>query len=171
MTRVVMVIASRGFRDEEYAEPRALLERAGAQVTVACSRTGEATGMLGMKVKPDVLLAEVRSADYDAIAFVGGGGSKEYWDDPVAHRLAREFAERQKPTTAICLAPVTLARAGLLKGRAATVWPDATGEMVKQGANAKSQGVVCDGHFITADGPQSAKAFGQALVKALGLEA
>lgn len=171
MTSVVMVIASRGFRDEEYSEPRALLERAGARVTVACSKAGEATGMLGLKVKPDILLTDVKSAYFDAIAFVGGSGSKEYWDDPVAHRLAREFADRKKPTTAICLAPVTLARAGLLKGRAATVWPDATEEMVKQGANAKSQGVVSDGQFITADGPQSAKAFGQALVKALGLKA
>ncbi len=166
--KIVMVIASKDFRDEEYAKPRAALEKAGHAVTVACSKLAEAKGMLGMKVKPDVLLKDVKSADYDAIVFVGGGGSTEYWDDAVAHRLAREFAEKQKPTTAICLAPVTLAKAGLLKGRAATVWPDAAGEMKKQGAQMKTQGVVADGNFITADGPQSAEEFGKALVKALG---
>jgi protease I len=165
---VVMVMASRDFRDDEYTKPRAALEQAGASVTVACSKPGEATGMLGMKVKPDILLKDVKCGDYDMIVFVGGAGSSEYWDDAVAHRLAREFAEKQKPTTAICLAPVTLARAGLLKGRAATAWADARGEMKKEGAQLKSQGVVSDGQFITADGPQSAEEFGRALVKALG---
>ncbi len=170
MTRkkVVIVIASRNFRDEEYAKPRELLEKAGHTVTVACSKLDESKGMLGMKVRPDVLLKDVKSADYDAIVFVGGAGSPEYWDDATAHRLAKEFAEKQKPTTAICLAPVTLAKAGLLKGRAATVWSDARGEMQKAGAQLKSQGVVSDGNFITADGPQSAEEFGRALVKAMG---
>lgn len=165
--RVVMVIASTLFRDEEYAKPRAILEKEGVQVTVACSKLEPAKGMLGLVVKPDVLLKDVKSADYDAIVFVGGAGSTEYWTDPFAHKLAREFAEKQKPTTAICLAPVTLAKAGLLKGRAATVWSDAAGEMKASGVDLKSQGVVSDGHFITADGPASAEQFGRALVKAL----
>lgn len=165
--KVVMVIASKDYRDEEYQKPRAALEKAGHTVTVACSKLAEARGMLGLKVRPDVLLKDVKCADYDAIVFVGGGGSTEYWEDATAHALAREFAEKSKPTTAICLAPVTLAKAGLLKGRAATVWPDAAGEMKKQGAHMKTQGVVSDGHFITADGPQSAEEFGKALVAAL----
>ncbi len=168
MKKIVIVIASSNFRDEEYQVPRDLLEKAGVKVTVACSKLQPSNGMLGLVVKPDVLLKDVTCADFDAIVFVGGAGASEYWDDPIAHKLAKEFADQQKPTTAICIAPVTLARAGLLKGRAATVWPDVLDEMKKQGAQMKSQGVVADGHLITADGPLSAAEFGKALVRALG---
>ncbi|MBI2931513.1 MAG: DJ-1/PfpI family protein [Planctomycetes bacterium] len=165
--KVVIVIASKDFRDEEYAKPRALLEKEGAKVTVACSKLAPSKGMLGLTVKPDVLLKDVKSADYDAVVFVGGMGSPEYWNDPVAHKLAQEFAEKRKVTSAICLAPVTLAKAGLLKGRPATVWPDAAKEMKAAGAQLKSQGVVADGHIITGDGPQSAEEFGKAVVAAM----
>ena len=54
--RVVMVVAQRDFRDEELLEPKALLEKAGARVTVASSSLVPATGELGAKVTPDVLL-------------------------------------------------------------------------------------------------------------------
>jgi protease I len=165
--RVLMVIASWDFRDEEYAKPRAALEKEGAKVSVASSKMDPAKGMLGAVVKPDLLLGDARSSDYDAVVFVGGGGAPEYWESPVAHRLAREFHEKGKPTTAICLAPVTLAKAGLLRGKAATVWPDAEGEMKAAGANLTSRAVVSDGNLITGNGPAAADEFGAALVAAL----
>jgi protease I len=165
--RVLVVIASKNFRDEEYHVPRKMLEENGARVTVACSKLDPAKGMLGAVVKPDLLLKDAKAADYDAVVFVGGSGSPEYWNDATAHALAKAFHEKGKPTTAICLAPVTLAKAGLLKGRKATVWSDAQKELKAAGASLQTQGCVSDGNLITADGPQSAEAFGSALVKAL----
>ncbi len=60
MKKVLMVIASNQFRDEEYQKPRQLLEAVGIQVTVASSSLKESTGMLGLKVKADLLLKDAR---------------------------------------------------------------------------------------------------------------
>ena len=87
---VLMIIASRDFRDEELQEPESILEQKGAQVTIACSALGEARGMKGMKVKPDITLDQVNVEDYDAVIFIGGSGAEEYWNDSKAHNIARE---------------------------------------------------------------------------------
>ena len=166
--KILMVIAKSKFRDEEYAEPRQLLENEGANITVASSSRDIATGMLGLQVKPDVLLTEVKEADYDGIVFVGGGGAAEYFDSPVAHKLAQNFFSRGKLTAAICIAPATLANAGVLKGKLATAYPSSEAIVEAQGAVLAKAHVVVDGNIVTAVGPEAAKQFGQKLVEVLG---
>lgn len=165
--RVLMVIAPTDFRDEEYREPRAVLEAGGATVSVASRDLREARGMLGGRVKPNLALGSARAADYDAVVFVGGNGASCYWNDPAAHALAREAAQAGKLLGAICVAPVTLANAGLLQGRRATVYPSEGGKLAAKGAKYTGQAVETDGRLVTANGPQSARAFGEALVKVL----
>lgn len=165
--RVLMVIASSQFRDEEYQKPRAILEKAGIGVTVASSRMKEATGMLGLKVEPDLLLKEAKMEEYAAVVFVGGMGATEYWDNPDAHRLAKACCDAGKPTAAICLGPMTLANAGLLKGKRATIWKDAVGDFKTKGVVYTGKPVEKDGRLITGSGPDAAEEFGHALVEAL----
>ena len=165
--KVLMVIASSQFRDEEYQKPRKILEEAGIRVAVASSSLGESVGMLGLKVKPDLLLKEARMSDYDAVIFVGGMGATEYWTNPQAHSLAKEAYSAQKPTAAICLAPMTLANAGLLKGKRATIWSDAAPEFKTKGVLYTGKSVERDGLLITGSGPDAAEEFGKALLKAI----
>ena len=165
--KVLMVIASNQFRDEEYQKPRQILETAGAQVTVASSSLNEAAGMLGLKVKPDILLKDARMDQFDAVVFVGGMGATEYWENPVAHALARSAFSAGKPTSAICLAPMTLANAGLLKGKKATIWKDAVSDFKTKGVAYTGKSVERDGKLITGSGPDAAEEFGKALVEAL----
>ena len=165
--KVLMVIASSQFRDEEYQKPRQILEGAGAKVTVASSSLKEATGMLGLKVKPDILVQDAKAAEYDAVVFVGGMGATEYWENPTAHALARAAFSAGKPTSAICLAPMTLANAGLLKGKKATIWKDAVGDFKTKGVVYTGKPVEKDGQLITGSGPDAAEEFGRALVEAL----
>ncbi len=167
MKKVLMVIASSQFRDEEYQKPRQLLEAAGIQVTVASSSLSESTGMLGLKVKPDLLLKAAKMESFDAVIFVGGMGATEYWDNPDAHRLAKAAFSAGKPTTAICLAPMTLANAGLLKGKKATIWKDAVGDFKTKGVVYTGKPVETDGKLITGSGPDAAEEFGKALIEAL----
>jgi len=166
-TRVVMVIAHRDFRDEELLKPQALLEKAGAQVTVASSSLEPATGALGAKVTPDVLLKDVDADAYEAVVFIGGPGAKEYWDDRTAHALARAGVEQGKVVAAICIAPVTLANAGLLDGKKATVWRTESGRLRAQGADYTGAEVEVDGRLITSNGPEAAEEFGKAIAEAL----
>jgi len=165
--KIVMIIAFDKFRDEEYAEPKKVLERAGIEVTTASSKLGTATGKLGMKVKVDIALDKVKVEDYDAILFIGGPGSHGYYDDPTAHKIAQETIKQGKLLGAICAAPGILAKAGVLKGKKATMFDD-TGVLAEGGATYTGKGVEIDGKIITATGPSTAAAWGDAIVKALG---
>ena len=165
--KVLMVIAKNNFRDEEYAEPRLALESAGAAVTVASSSLKVAEGMLGMKVKPDILIGSVIEEDYDGIVFVGGCGAKEYFDSPVAHKLAQAFFTKGKLTSAICIAPAALANAGILKGKRATAFPSSESALTSHGAIVTGEPVSVDGTVVTGVGPEAAKEFRRKLVKVL----
>ncbi len=162
-----MVIARRDFRDEELLVPRAGLEESGIRVTIASSVRTESRGMLGAVVKPDILLQDAAAGDYDAVVFVGGTGAAEYWEDGVAHALARGAYAAGKVVAAICIAPVTLARAGVLTGRKATVWASEARQLTAAGAEYTGTVVERDGRVITASGPGGAGAFAAEIVKAV----
>jgi len=167
--KVLMVIAPENFRDEEYREPRRILESKGCAITVASTHTRPAKGMLGMTVTPDTTLDRVRAADFDLVVFVGGYGAEAYYNDRRAHALASETARLARPLAAICVAPTILANAGLLKGKKATVWESQAKALAAGGANYTAAHVERDGTIITADGPTSAVEFGEALAQALGV--
>jgi len=165
--KAVMIIAEKNFRDEELFEPKKILEAEGVKVIVASTSFNIARGMLGGKVKPDMLLSEIKVDDYDAIIFVGGSGASQYWNDSLAHNIAKEAVEKNKVLGAICIAPVTLANAGVLTGKKATVWPSERGKIEARGAIYTGESVQIEGKIITAEGPQAARKFGEAIAKAL----
>lgn len=165
--KVVMIIANQNFRDEELQKPKEILEGNGAKVTIASSSLTKARGMLGATANPDVLYNKIKVQDYDAVVFVGGSGASEYWNDPTAHAIAKECVKNGKLLGAICVAPVTLANAGVLTGKKATVWSSEGGKLKAKGVNYTGADVQEDGQIITADGPTSASKFGDALVKKL----
>ena len=169
--RAILVIAPERFRDEELAEPRAALERAGHAVTVVSTRTGTASGMLGARERITASVAEVRAEDCDLLAIVGGAGSPDHlWDHEPLRRLVAAVSAAGKPVGAICLSPPVLARAGVLAGKRATTYPAerAIAELKRGGAQYVREPVVEDGIVITASGPEAAEAFGQALTTRLG---
>jgi len=166
---IVMVIAPTVFRDEEYAHPKKVLESRGATVVTASSVPGECTGKLGMKAFASLSVAEAADAPWDAVVFVGGAGASVFFDDEQAHRLARETAARGAVVAAICVAPSTLAHAGLLSGIRATAFPSQEQDLVAHGALWTGSPVTVDGRFVTANGPEAATAFGEAVADVLGL--
>ena len=168
--KVVMIIASDAFRDEEFKLPSEHLRACGVRVTVASSKLDEATGMRGMKVKPDVLIGDVKADDYDAVIFVGGGGASEYFDDPTAHAIAKSAVEGKKLLAAICIAPSTLANAGVLKGRKATCWESERLNLKRKGADVQDKPVVRDGLVVTASGPDAAEEFARTLAEVMAGE-
>lgn len=165
--KIVMVIASSNFRDEEYEVPKQILEQAGAIVITASSNLNPSKGILGAVVNPDKLLSEIKADDYDCLIFVGGNGSSEYWHDPTAHFLAIECVEARKVLGAICIAPVTLANAGVLKDKRATVFPSEVSKLRAKGAKYSGKDLEIDSKIITASGPAVAAKFGEAVRSAL----
>lgn len=167
MKKAALIIAERTFRDEEYQVPKEVLQENGIEVVTASTTTNECIGKLGMKVTPDVLVSDLNVSELDALIFVGGGGSEQYFEDPTAHKLAQEAFDQGKVVGAICIAPVILANAGLLKGRTATVFPDGKDVLTEQGANYTGRPVEVDGRIITGNGPEAAREFGEKLVELL----
>jgi protease I len=170
MSDVVMVIAQSVFRDEEYAHPKAVLERRGATVVTASSAAGPATGKLGMSATASLSIAEAAERDWEAVIFVGGAGASVFFDDPIAHALARRALDSGNILAAICIAPSTLAHAGLLGGVRATAFPSQKDDLIAHGAVWTGEPVTVFGPIITASGPEAATAFGEAVADALGLD-
>jgi protease I len=75
--------------------------------------------------------------------------------------------KKEKIVGAICIAPVTLANAGILTGKKATVFESETKKLKDKGANCTRKNVERDGKTITANGPKAAKEFGETIAKAL----
>ncbi len=165
--KAVMIIASSNFRDEELFQTKEVLEAAGVKVTVASSSLVVSRGTLGGKAKPEILITDIKVADYDAVIFVGGSGSQEYFNNPIAHKIVNDAASFNKVLAAICIAPVTLANAGVLKGKRATAYPSEGDKLEMKGASYTKRGVEVHGKIVTADGPGSARRFGEAIADLL----
>ncbi len=167
--KILIVLASKNFRDEEYAVPRKIWEKEGIHVSTTSS-TVTSTGRFGLKVKNDLLLDEARAEYFDAIFWVGGGGCLEYLENKTAETLAKSFVAVGKPVAAICAAPRLLLKWGILKGKKFTGWngDSALEKMGKEaGAHFTSENVTVEKRFVTADGPESAEKCAKDFLKIL----
>jgi protease I len=167
MKKIAMFIAFQGFRDEEYVEPKKALEAAGHKVTTVSTARGEARGKFRVTAQVDRTVDEIDPADYDALTLVGGPGALEHLDTPKVHAIFRKAMELGKVVGSICISPVALAHAGLLKGRTVTCFPDGAEEVEKGGGKYTGKDLEIDGKLITASGPVPARKYGQALAEAL----
>ncbi|MDR1434065.1 DJ-1/PfpI family protein [Candidatus Endomicrobiellum devescovinae] len=167
MKRVVFITAPEVFRDEEYFKPKEILEKAGVEVITASVKIGELMGRFGYKTVSTVLISDIKSSDFDAIVYVGGGGSSVFFENKSALQLANEFFNQNKPLAAICIAGVILANSGVLRGRKATVYIDGKEALLRGGADYTGNSLEVDGNIITANGPDAAEEFGKAIVKVL----
>lgn len=170
--KILMIVAPRNFRDEEFFTPKRIFEAAGLKVETASSALGIAYGKFGGQVMVDYLLEQVEVANYRAVIFVGGPGVRDYFTNPEIHTLIQEAVEQKLLLGAICSAPVILARAGILKGKKATVWSSpedqtAIQDLMAGGARYLPEDVVIDRRLITARGPEAAEGFAQAILKNL----
>lgn len=171
MAAVLMIIAPERFRDEELFVTQEELEKDGHAIFIASSARGRCPGSRGGFAKATLTLAEVDTGDYDAVVFVGGGGSKLYYANEDALRIAKEMSKKRKVIAAICLAPVILANAGVLKGKDATVAGTEARTIESKGAKYTGPGVTVDGNIVTGNAPKSSRLFGQKineLLKARG---
>jgi protease I len=164
--KVAMVVASENFRDEEYFVPKEILEKEGAEIKTVSDKTGAVRGADGGSAKADLLVQDVNPAEFDAVIFIGGPGALKHLDNEDSYKLARAAVEQEKILGAICVSPVILAKAGVLKGKKATVWSSALDKssvkiLKENGANYADEDAIVDGKIITAHGPSSAKEFGE----------
>ncbi len=168
--KILMIIAHQNFRDEELLVPKKIFEKEGYQVIIASSSLKPAKGMLGAVVTPNILINQAKVDEYEAIVFVGGVGAQEYFHDATAHKIAKEAISKGKILAAICLAPRTLAEAGVLKGKKATVWSSEGKALEAKGAIYTGKNVEIDGKIVTGSGPQAAEEFAKSILNLLKVQ-
>ncbi len=167
------IILANGFKDIEYKKTRKVLEEAGVKV-VTFGLSEEVVGMDGLKVKVDHLIDDLNVSEFDAIILPGGDpGYKNLRDDARVINAIKEAYGEDKIVAAICASPTVLAKAGILKGKKATVWSSPVNrELIKEiedaGAIYVDKKVVRDGNIITANGPWAAEEFANEILGALG---
>ncbi|WP_395572965.1 DJ-1/PfpI family protein [Streptomyces sp. BK79] len=156
--------------DWETGHATAFLARAGYPVrTVAAATTAPVTSIGGLRVQPDLALAELRPEDSSLLILPGA----DLWDttDDLAPfaRTARAFLDAGVPVAAICGATAGLAREGLLDDRAHTsavsFYLAATG--YAGGGRYVEADAVTDRGLITA-GPTEPVAFAREVLGLLG---
>jgi protease I len=165
--KVLMVVAPKNFRDEEYQKPRQVLEQAGFEIEVASRGVLEAEGMFGTKAKIDKDITQINIDDYLGVIFVGGTGAAVYFEDQNALNLAKTAFEKGKVVGAICIAPSILANAGILEGKKATAFSTEQENLTLRRAQYTGEPVTVDGKIVTANGPGAAEEFGKRLVDKL----
>jgi len=168
--KILIVIAFQDFRDEEYFVPKEILEKNGFTVETVSSKVGLAIGVEGGAIEVSKTAKEIETKNYDGVIFVGGPGMTEELDNLDFQKLARDFNQENKLVSAICIAPVLLAKSKLLENKRATVWSSPLDKsaikiLKENGSIYVDQPVVVDGKIITANGPEAAKDFGEAIVK------
>ncbi|NYZ76891.1 DJ-1/PfpI family protein [Candidatus Micrarchaeota archaeon] len=173
--KILIVIPPVNYRDEELEIPKKHFEGKGFEVVIASTKKGVCHGSIGGTAEATVALGDVAVDEYDAIVFVGGGGTPLIRKEAKALEIARDAIAQNKVLAAICWAPTILAKAGALKGKKAACWfgPDSefgisTGEYIERsGGKYVKDGVAVDGKIVTADGPRSAKRFAEEIEKLL----
>ncbi|AYF77204.1 glutamine amidotransferase [Nocardia yunnanensis] len=128
------------------------------------------TSMGGMRLLPDLTLAELRPAD-SAMLLLPGGSTWEAGELADFEEKAGEFLAAGVPVAAICGATFGLARAGLLDDRRHT--SNDPGYLSMSGYSGldhydKTETAVTDGDLITATGTRPAD-FARAVFERLGL--
>ncbi|MET9393387.1 type 1 glutamine amidotransferase family protein [Streptomyces sp. NPDC006624] len=156
--------------DWEPGHATAHLARAGWEIRTVGPSTAPVTSIGGLRVQPDLALADVHPED-SALLILPGADLWDTGDDlaPFA-RTARAFLDAGVPVAAICGATAGLAREGLLDDRdhtsAVSFYLAATG-YAGAGRYVETDAVT-DGNLVTA-GPTEPVAFAREVLRLLGV--
>ncbi len=155
---VLLILPSQNFNEEEYLIVLNALERAGIKVFIASDAHLLCVGSNGLKVKNDIQFYNIHESNFGGVIFIGGSGTRNYWNNVQLQATAQKFSKSRKPVGAICSAPVLLAKAGIIS-ECATCYPDDKLELERQGIQYKNEPVVTKKNIITAQDPSSAPEF------------
>jgi len=154
--RVLFVVPHEGLHVPDYAPVVQRLTAAGVQVDTASTATTECRGFKGARtgVTPKYLVNDVNPGDYAGVLFCGAIAA-EYTKDAGApgpgyqavERIIKEMRASQKVVAAICLGQRVLLEFKLIPG--------------------KVPGVVAKDRLITAELPEEAPRFADAVLAAL----
>ena len=163
---MVYILLADGFEEIEALAPCDMLRRADVEVRlVSVTEKLHVRGMHGISIMADLTVSEMNSRDIDMLVFPGGmPGAKNLDEHPRTDILVRHCLDRNAYLAAICAAPMSLGKIGVLAGKKAICFPGF--EKYLAGAEImEGERVVRDGNIVTAVGAGAAVDFGLKLVE------
>jgi protease I len=166
----IAFLATDGFEEVEYTEPREAVEKAGAQADLVSPKTGSIQAMNHHDKSQTYEVARaVKDADpseYDALVLPGGvANPDELRTDPDSVAFVKAFFDAGKPVGVICHGPWTLVEADVVRGRRMTSWPSVRTDLRNAGADWVDEEVVVDGNLVSSRKPDDLPAFCRAIVE------
>ncbi len=163
----VIIPLAEGFEEIEFVTVADILRRANLEVVIAGLKDGPINGAHGIKMMPDLTLDKIKAEDFDALVLPGGApGFVNLGNDKRVLELIREMDRTGKYVFAICAAPSVLIKAGILKGRKATVSPSGKAQMAAC-TQYVDERVAVAGKLVTSQSPGNAMEFALKLVEIL----
>ena len=161
----VLVPLADGFEELEATTIIDILNRAGANVTIAAIGSLEVEGTHNISILAETSISDCTNKIYDLIALPGGmpGATNLFESIDLKQLLLKQNAENRY-LAAICASPAIVFQPhGLLKKKKATCYP----AFAKQLEHFERKNVVRDGNVITSQGPGTAIEFSLKLVEVL----
>ena len=147
---MVYILLENGFEICEAMAPVDILRRAGVNVMTVGISGQMVTSSHGIPVCADITFDKMDVSDIEMLIIPGGQpGVDNLWENERVRDFVFETAKRKIKISAICAAPMILARLGILSGHRCTCYPSYSAELPEEGYNIGC-GVVRDGSIITA---------------------
>lgn len=165
---MIYLFLADGFEDIETIGTIDILRRCGYEVQIV-SMTGKRVigSAHGIVIKADSIFRKNHIIQPEALVFPGGLKSAETMANNAVLRLTiQQQAFQHTLIAAICAAPMILGRAGVLRGRHATIYPGME-EHIEGAVYHSDARVVEHENFITANGPGSTRQFAFAIAHRL----
>jgi len=165
-----------GFEEAELAEPRRVLEDAGAIVTIVGlddkaknkirSKRG-ADDAPGSGAKAEEVVADCTAEDFDGLLIPGGYSPDRLRASREVQRFVKEFDAAKKPMFAIGHGAHVLISAQVARGRTMTGSASISDDIRNAGGHFRDAPTVQDGHWITTRGVGDIVLFNRAMVEKL----
>ena len=164
---VAVVVSRDSYASGEFNPVMEALRASGYETVVVSDELGTADGF-DETAEVQKVFTELSADELRGIVLIGGSDS--LWENAELHTLLLDCQKNERVTAAICLASVTLAKAGVIGEGDEACWFNcdiADPEMEAAGVGDTGQPVTADGLIITGDGPSSAEEFADEIVAAL----
>lgn len=130
---------------------------------VTCGFTKEVISTFNVPIGVDLLIDEVSTDDYIALAIPGGFSEYGFYEEAYSEKfldLIQRFNDKSKWIASICVGALPIGKSGILNGKRGTTYHLMGGRRQKQlgefGVKVINEPVVVDGNIITSWCPSTA---------------
>ena len=146
---MVYLLLENGFEMCEALAPVDILRCGGIDVATVGVSGKNIKSSHGVEVTADIEFSDIKLSETEMLIIPGGQpGVDNLWENEAVRELVLDVYEKGIKISAICAAPIILARLGILNGKSATCYPSC-GEELKNAELCGNAGVVRCGDIIT----------------------